>query len=60
VIDGKVILELKAMDELHPRHTAQLLSYLKASGLQLGLLVNFGNERVQIIPKVNSAKSHDR
>jgi GxxExxY protein len=60
VIDGKVILELKAMDELHPRHTAQLLSYLKASGLQLGLLVNFGNERVQIIRKVNSAKSHDR
>jgi GxxExxY protein len=60
VIDGKVILELKAMDELHPRHTTQLLSYLKASGLQLGLLVNFGNERVQIIPKVNSAKSHDR
>jgi GxxExxY protein len=60
VIDGKVILELKAMDELHPRHTAQLLSYLKASGLQLGLLVNFGNERVQIIRKVNSAKSNDR
>ena len=60
VIDGKVILELKATEELHPRHTAQLLSYLKASGLQLGLLVNFGKERVQIIRQVNSIKSDDR
>jgi GxxExxY protein len=55
-----VILELKATDELHPRHTAQLLSYLKASGLQLGLLVNYGKERVQIIRKVNSIKPNDR
>ncbi|MCS6911406.1 MAG: GxxExxY protein, partial [Anaerolineales bacterium] len=41
VVEDKVILELKAADELHPRHRAQLLSYLKASGLRLGLLVNF-------------------
>src|SRR5260370_11710527 len=36
VVNDKVILELKAMDELHPRHTAQLISYLKASGLRVG------------------------
>jgi GxxExxY protein len=60
VVDGKVIIELKAAGELHPRYTAQLLSYLKASGLQLGLLVNFGTDRVQIIRQVNSLKPNDR
>ncbi len=49
VVDGKVVLELKAIDELHPRHKAQLLSYLKASGMRVGLLVNFGGERLQVV-----------
>jgi GxxExxY protein len=53
VVDGKVILELKAVDELHPRHEAQLLAYLKASGLRLGLLVNFGSDKLKIIRRVN-------
>jgi GxxExxY protein len=53
VVDGKVILELKAVDELHPRHKAQLMSYLKASGLRLGLLINFGSDRLQIIRLIN-------
>jgi GxxExxY protein len=48
VADGKVILELKAVDELHPRHEAQMLSYLKASGLRVGFLVNFGSDRLKI------------
>ena len=52
VVDDCVILELKAVDELHPRHHAQLLSYLKASGLHLGLLVNFGSHQLEIIRKV--------
>jgi GxxExxY protein len=37
----RVILELKAVDRFHPIHEAQLLSYLKATGLRLGLLLNF-------------------
>jgi GxxExxY protein len=41
VVDGLVILELKAVDRLEPIHTAQLLTYLKLSELKLGLLVNF-------------------
>lgn len=57
VVDSKVILELKAAAALHPRHTAQLLSYLKASGLRLGLLVNFGKDQIHIIRQVNSRKS---
>jgi GxxExxY protein len=46
VIDGKIIVELKAVSEIHPRFEAQLLSYLKASGLRLGYLVNFGSDRL--------------
>ena len=52
VVDGKIILELKAVDNLHTSHEAQLLSYLKASGLRLGLLVNFGSDKLQIVRKV--------
>jgi GxxExxY protein len=41
VVEGKVILELKTVEQLLPIHGAQLLTYLKLSGLTLGLLVNF-------------------
>ena len=38
---GKIIIELKAVRELAPGHAAQVLNYLKATGMTLGLLVNF-------------------
>jgi GxxExxY protein len=41
LIEGRVILELKAVQELNLTHYAQLRSYLKATGLRTGLLVNF-------------------
>jgi GxxExxY protein len=41
VVEGKVILELKAAETLTSIHEAQLLTYLKLSGLTLGLLINF-------------------
>lgn len=40
---GKIIVELKAVKSLVDEHRAQVLNYLKASGLQLGLIVNFGH-----------------
>ena len=40
---GKIIVELKAVKALADEHRAQVLNYLKASNLQLGLLVNFGH-----------------
>ena len=44
-VDGKLIVELKALDRILPIHQAQLISYLKAGALQLGLLINF-NEKL--------------
>jgi len=41
VVGGLVIAEIKAVDEIHPVHQAQLMSYLKATGLRLGFLINF-------------------
>ena len=38
-----VIVELKAVKEMVPEHQAQLMNYLKASGLKVGLLINFGS-----------------
>lgn len=40
---GKVILEIKAVSKLTDEHRAQLHNYLKATGLRVGLLVNFGH-----------------
>ncbi|KAF5412546.1 MAG: hypothetical protein C5S47_01115 [Candidatus Methanogasteraceae archaeon] len=40
LIEDAVIVELKAAEELTPLHEAQLLSYLKLGGFQLGLLIN--------------------
>ena len=41
LIAGKVVVELKVVESLLPVHKAQLLSYMKLSGLKLGLLINF-------------------
>jgi GxxExxY protein len=41
LVAGRVIVELKCVEEFAPIHEAQLLSYLKATGLRLGLLINF-------------------
>jgi GxxExxY protein len=41
VIGGLVMAELKAASAIHPVHQAQLMSYLKATGLRLGFLINF-------------------
>lgn len=46
VVAGKVVVELKAVEKLHPQHSAQCRSYLVATGLQLGLVLNFNAPRL--------------
>ena len=47
LVEGSVIVELKAVRKLRPIHDAQLLSYLKLSGLWVGLLINFNVTRLK-------------
>jgi GxxExxY protein len=42
-----IIVELKCCKNLQPEHQAQVINYLKASGIPVGLLINFGNKNVE-------------
>lgn len=43
----KIIVEIKALDQLTTREEAQVINYLKASGVEVGVLINFGTESLQ-------------
>jgi GxxExxY protein len=47
VVEGKIILELKAVATLHHKHEAQAIHYLTTTGLQLALLINFGTDSLE-------------
>ena len=51
VADRKVIVELKAVSALIKYHSVQLVNYLTATGIDDGLLINFGAEKLEIITK---------
>ena len=44
---GKIILEIKALSAITPEHQAQIINYLKATGLKLGIIVNFGKTNLE-------------
>lgn len=46
IVENEIIIELKSVKEILPIHTAQLLSYLKLSNLNLGLLINFNEAKL--------------
>ena len=46
VVNDCIIVELKSVEEIHPIHNAQLLSYLKLTGIPKGLLINFNCENI--------------
>ena len=48
LVEDEVIVELKTVDRLRKIHEAQLINYLKATGLKVGLLVNFYGEKADI------------
>jgi GxxExxY protein len=51
VVENKIICELKSTKEINPAHEAQLVNYLKATGMEIGLLINFG-EQVRVKRKI--------
>ena len=53
LVEDVVIVELKAAEALHPKHEVQLVNYLKATEIEVGLLINFGDS-VQVKRKVFS------
>lgn len=48
IVENQIVVELKAVKELTDIHAAQLLSYLKATGLKVGLLLNFSKPTIQV------------
>ncbi len=62
VVEDKIILELKAVHGLVPEHQAQVINYLKATGFEVGLLINFGRPKIEYkrltIPEMFAAKEN--
>jgi GxxExxY protein len=53
LVENEVVVELKAVKEMDNAHFAQCLNYLKATGMKVGLLINFGGLRVEVRRGVN-------
>ncbi len=58
LVEDKVLIELKAITELEKVHLAQALNYLEAFNLEIGLLINFGNTRLEFRRLINSGIHH--
>lgn len=56
VVDGKIMMELKALIALEDVHLAQALNYLEAYNLEIGLLINFGAKRLEFKRLTNERK----
>jgi GxxExxY protein len=48
VVEDRIIIEVKSCDRIIPAHKAQILNYLKATGLRLGLILNFSKQSVEV------------
>jgi len=47
-VDGRLLVEIKAIKELTDEHVAQILGYMRASGIEHALLINFGSSKIEI------------
>jgi GxxExxY protein len=47
IVEGKLVVELKSVEAIHPVHKKQLLTYLRLTDCRLGLLINFGAELIK-------------
>ncbi|GIV37622.1 MAG: hypothetical protein KatS3mg032_2001 [Cyclobacteriaceae bacterium] len=59
-VEGKVMVELKAVIQLEDVHLAQAINYLEAYGLEIGLLINFGNTSLQFKRVMKPNKNHSQ
>ena len=59
-VEGKVMVELKAIIQLEDVHLAQAINYLEAYGLDIGLLINFGNTSLQFKRVMKPNKNHSQ
>ena len=48
LVADQVLIELKAVKAIAPEHQAQIINYLNATGIEVGLLINFGNPKLEI------------
>lgn len=60
VVNDSVIVELKAVKKLLPEHSAQLINYLKATRCEVGLLINFGNQKLEYRRFINKHNPKSR
>ena len=61
LVENRVIIELKTVENLDSVHEAQLLNYMKATGIQVGLLVNFKHPKAEIKRMVlNLPEGHEK
>ena len=58
LIERKVLVELKAVKALKPEHHAQVINYLKATNIAVGLLINFGNPKLEF-RRFTNRKTHN-
>jgi len=56
LVDDELIVELKSVEQLGKAHEAQLVNYLVATGIDVGLLINFGSTGVDVKRKYRTAK----
>jgi GxxExxY protein len=48
IVEGKVMVELKAASSIAPEHQAIAINYLKATGIEVGLILNFGRPKLEV------------
>ncbi|MCZ2123266.1 MAG: GxxExxY protein [Anaerolineales bacterium] len=60
VVDGKIIVEIKSVSRFNSAHEAQIIHYLTATGLQLGLLLNFGANSLEYRRIIKSQKQNQK
>jgi GxxExxY protein len=57
LVEGVIILELKSIKQITQAHEVQLVTYLAATGKPVGLILNFGEEKVKVRRKIKDLKS---